>query len=98
MMRNQISIGQPYDFIIIDHDMPIMDGLQLAERIRSDKDIRYKPARLMLTGLSISTVRKDAEAVGIKNLLAKPASGERLRQALLTLKYQPQEEGEDTLS
>ncbi|PHS66102.1 MAG: hypothetical protein COB09_01145 [Thalassobium sp.] len=98
MLRNQISIGQPYDFIIIDHDMPIMDGLQLAERIRSDKDIRHKPARLMLTGLSISTVRKDAEAVGIKNLLAKPASGERLRQALLTLKYQPQEEGEDTLS
>ena len=94
MLRNQISIGQPYDFIIIDHDMPIMDGLQLAERIRSDKDISQKPARLMLTGLSISSVRDDALAVGIQHLLAKPASGERLRNALLTLKYQPQVQNE----
>lgn len=88
MLRSQISIGQPYDFIIIDHDMPIMDGLQLAERIRADKDISHKPARLMLTGLSISNVRNDALAVGIQQLLAKPASGERLRNALLTLKHQ----------
>lgn len=96
MLRNQISIGQPYDFIIIDHDMPIMDGLQLAERIRSDKDISHKPARLMLTGLSISSVRDNAMAVGIQHLLAKPASGERLRTALLKLKHQPQQENTGT--
>lgn len=87
MLRNQITLGQPYDVIIIDHDMPVMNGLQLAERIQGDKDIVQKPARLMLTGLNIGAVREEAAAVGIQNLLAKPASGERLRQALLELRY-----------
>ncbi|WP_430461688.1 7TM-DISM domain-containing protein [Thalassolituus sp. LLYu03] len=87
MLRNQITLGQPYDVIIIDHDMPVMNGLQLAERIQQDKDIVQKPARLMLTGLNIGAVRDDALAAGIQQLLAKPASGERLRQALQELRY-----------
>lgn len=87
MLRNQITLGQPYDVIIIDHDMPVMNGLQLAERIQGDKDIPQKPARLMLTGLNIGAVREEAAMAGIQNLLAKPASGERLRQALLELRY-----------
>jgi len=87
MLRNQINIGQPYDVMIIDHDMPVMNGLQLAERILYDTDIQPKPARLMLTGLSTSAVVEDARHVGIQQVLAKPASGERLRQALLELRY-----------
>ncbi len=87
MLRNQINLGQPYDVIIIDHDMPVMNGMQLAERIQQDDDITPKPARLMLTGLSISAISDDAQAAGIRQILAKPASGERLRQALLELRY-----------
>jgi CheY-like chemotaxis protein len=86
MMRIHCNLGQPFDFIIIDHDMPIMNGLQLAERMNADNDITIKPASLMLTGLSISSVRADALAVGIRHLVAKPASGDRLRNALLEIK------------
>jgi CheY-like chemotaxis protein len=90
MMRNQISMGQPYDILIIDHDMPVMNGLQLAERIQQDKDIDHKPALLMLTGMNVTVVREDAVAVGIQQLLAKPASGDRLRQALQGLRFRRQ--------
>ncbi|MCA6065491.1 7TM-DISM domain-containing protein [Thalassolituus marinus] len=90
MMRNQISMGQPYDILIIDHDMPVMNGLQLAERIQQDKDIDHKPALLMLTGMNVTVVREDALAVGIQQLLAKPASGDRLRQALQGLRFRRQ--------
>ncbi len=93
MLRNQINIGQPFDAIIIDHDMPVMNGLQLAERIQNDADIEPKPARLMLTGLSTSAVVEDARQTGIQQVIANPASGERLRQALLELRYRkPAEE------
>lgn len=85
MLRNQITIGQPYDAIIIDHDMPVMNGMQLAERIEHDRDISIKPARLMLTGLNLAAMREEVLAAGIQQLLAKPADGERLRQALLEL-------------
>jgi signal transduction histidine kinase/CheY-like chemotaxis protein len=96
MMRNQCNLGQPFDFIIIDHDMPIMNGLQLAERMNADNDITVKPASLMLTGLSISSVRADALAVGIRHLVAKPASGDRLRNALLEIKSRRNVSGQST--
>lgn len=85
MLRNQSNLGHPYDFVVIDHDMPMMSGLQLAERIQQDQDIVQKPAQLMLTGLNITAVRDEALAAGIELLLSKPADTERLREALLEL-------------
>lgn len=85
MLRTEHRNGTPYDIVIIDHDMPVMSGLQLAERIRSDEEIRRKPANLMLTGLSTNSVERSASAAGIDYVIAKPASGNRLREALAIL-------------
>lgn len=82
MMRHQNSIGEPYEVLIIDHDMPLMDGLQLSERVLSDPDISNKPVRLMLTGMNISNVREEALDAGIQQLLAKPADPDQLRMAI----------------
>jgi len=85
MMRTEHRNGEPYDIVIIDHDMPVMSGLQLAERIRSDDEIPRKPGSLMLTGLSTNSVERSASAAGIDYVIAKPASGNRLREALVLL-------------
>ena len=85
MLRTEHRNGTPYDIVIIDHDMPVMSGLQLAERIHSDEEIRRKPANLMLTGLSTNSVERSASAAGIDYVIAKPASGNRLREALAIL-------------
>ena len=85
MLRTEHRNGTPYDIVIIDHDMPVMSGLQLAERIRSDEEIRRKPANLMLTGLSTNSVERSASAAGIDYVIAKPASGNHLREALAIL-------------
>jgi two-component system, sensor histidine kinase RetS len=89
MLRNQCALGQPYEGAIIDLDMPVMDGLELARRLHDDDKIPSKPNVLMLTGLSISSVRENAQQVGITHFLGKPASGERLKRALLQLRYRP---------
>ncbi|MEC8444439.1 MAG: response regulator [Pseudomonadota bacterium] len=88
ILRTVQRAGNPYDMIFIDHDMPIMSGLQLAERIRLDEEIRQKPASLMLTGLSTNSVERTASASGIDYIIAKPASGSRLREALAILQKQ----------
>jgi len=85
MLRTEHRAGTPYDMVIVDHDMPVMSGLQLAERIRTDEEIPRKPASLMLTGLSTNSVERSASAAGIDYVIAKPASGNRLREALIIL-------------
>lgn len=86
MLRTQCRADTPYDIIIIDHDMPVMSGLQLSEKLYSDDEIPTKPASLMLTGLSTSSVKATAAAAGIDHVIGKPASGNRLREALAELK------------
>lgn len=85
MLRTQNRANTPYDMIIIDHDMPVMSGLQLSEKLHSDDEIPTKPTSLMLTGLSTSSVKSAAAAAGIDYVIGKPASGNRLREALVEL-------------
>lgn len=83
LMRNKSNLGEAYDYIVIDHDMPIMDGIQLTERLMADPSIEPKPTRIMLTGLGIGTANQEAKDAGIQKVLNKPVSGRHLKEVLL---------------
>lgn len=83
LMRNKCNLGEPYDYIVIDHDMPIMNGIQLTERLMADDDISPKPTRIMLTGLSIGAANQEAKEAGIEKIINKPISGRALKSVLL---------------
>lgn len=83
LMRNQSNLGEPYDFIVIDHDMPIMNGIQLTERLMADVDIEPKPIRIMLTGLGIGSANQEAQDAGIQRIVNKPVTGRHLKEVLL---------------
>jgi PAS domain S-box-containing protein len=73
--------GDPYRVAILDHQMPGMDGLQLARAIRTDG--RF--ADLMLVLLTSSGQRKDAlgaAEVGFAAYLTKPARPSVLLDAI----------------
>jgi signal transduction histidine kinase/CheY-like chemotaxis protein len=83
LMRNKVNLGEPYDYIVIDHDMPIMNGIQLTERLMADNDIEPKPMRIMLTGLGIGSANQEAKEAGIQKIVNKPVSGRHLKEVLL---------------
>lgn len=83
LMRNKSNLGEAYDYIVIDHDMPIMDGIQLTERLIADTSIEPKPNRIMLTGLGIGSANQEAKDAGIQKVLNKPVSGRHLKEVLL---------------
>ena len=83
LMRNKANLGEPYDYIVIDHDMPIMNGIQLTERLMADNDIEPKPMRIMLTGLGIGSANQEAKEAGIQKIVNKPVSGRHLKEILL---------------
>jgi signal transduction histidine kinase/CheY-like chemotaxis protein len=82
LLRSQSNLGTPYDAILIDQDMPIMDGFQLAKRIQEDTDIDQDIIKIMLTGMSISNTQKEVIQYGIDQVITKPVSAQSLKQAL----------------
>ena len=82
LLRSQSTLGTPFDIILIDQDMPIMDGFQLAKRIQEDVDINQNIIKIMLTGMSISNTQKEVIQYGIDQVMTKPVTAQSLKQAL----------------
>jgi PAS domain S-box-containing protein len=76
--------GAPYDLVLMDVQMPVMDGLEAARRIRAaEADSGAARTRMLaLTANAQSEDRDAALAAGMDGLLVKPLDRERLRDAL----------------
>lgn len=81
-LRTQANINEPYDVVVLDHQMPGMDGMQLAARIHEDPLIIHPTVLVMLTGVNQAPSATQARNVGIHRVLSKPVSAPRLRQVL----------------
>lgn len=79
MLRAKINLDSPYDVAIIDHNMPNMTGLQLANKIRDELPIEQQPLLIMLTGLSDAPSQQKAREMGIRKVLTKPVAGKALK-------------------
>jgi CheY-like chemotaxis protein len=78
------AAGTPYDLALRDLQMPGMDGLEAARRIRTAETQAGAPPTRMLV-LTANAQSKDREAclaAGMGGLLVKPLDRERLREAL----------------
>ena len=78
------AAGMPYDLVLMDVQMPGMDGLEAARRIRAvEAAAGGRPVRILaLTANAQSEDRAACLAAGMDGLLVKPLDRERLREAL----------------
>ena len=75
--------GRPYDLVLLDMQMPGMDGLDVARALRDRSGGRH-PVVVMLTSISREgDLRAEAEAAGIHRLLYKPTKPSQLYDALV---------------
>jgi len=76
--------GSPYDLLLMDVQMPVVDGLEAARRIRAaEAESGIKPARILaLTANAYPEDRDAALAAGMDGFLVKPLDAERLREAI----------------
>jgi CheY-like chemotaxis protein len=76
--------GMPYDLILMDVQMPILDGIAATERIReieAARSLRRTPV-LALTANALESERKACRDAGMDGFLTKPLGRERLIDAL----------------
>lgn len=79
MIRAKSNVDEPFEIIIVDYDMPGMNGLQLAQKITDEFTPQALPLVIMLTGLSNAPSTASARDAGIRRVLTKPVTGKALK-------------------
>jgi signal transduction histidine kinase/DNA-binding response OmpR family regulator/HPt (histidine-containing phosphotransfer) domain-containing protein len=83
-LRAAAQAGEPFDAAVLDMQMPGMDGLELARRIKGDPKI--SAVRLiLLTSTGQRGDGDEAQRLGIEGYLTKPVRQRELRDALATV-------------
>lgn len=70
-----------FDLFIIDHLMPVMDGIQLAKRLKKQDQTADLPILFMSTQ-DIKSIEHLAENQFVDHLLSKPINFEKLAELL----------------
>ncbi len=80
----QVEAHHP-DLVLLDVVMPVMDGLQVLERLRAEPATRELPVIAVSGRLDVHTMAR-LQALGISSLVRKPHSNgelqDRIREAL----------------
>jgi two-component system, sensor histidine kinase and response regulator len=86
-LRLAVSGGAPYQLVILDMQMPEMDGITLARAIKSDPAIA-QVRLVMLTSMCQRVNHTEMTAIGIAAYLVKPVKQTQLQQCLLRVMLQ----------
>jgi signal transduction histidine kinase/DNA-binding response OmpR family regulator len=74
MVRQADERGKPYEAVLVDWQMPGLDGIETSKRIRALPNLRSQPRLIMVTAYGREEVLKRAEEVGFENVLIKPVT------------------------
>jgi two-component system, sensor histidine kinase and response regulator len=84
MLQQEATNGTPYDLAIIDLEMPDMDGLEVARRIK-DHPIIYSTKLILMAPIDCHYTADTIQAYGIAACITKPVKQSQLFDALLAV-------------
>lgn len=73
--------GTPYVLILMDLQMPVMDGMTATQKLRAMPEGETIPI-IALTGNALGDIRQRCEAAGMNDILAKPFSPTHLYEVI----------------
>jgi len=74
---------EPYDVVLMDWNMPGMDGIETARRIKTEAGLAALPAIIMVTAYARDNIRQAAEQAGINAFMVKPVTPLNLLDGVL---------------
>jgi len=75
----------PYGLVLMDWQMPGMDGLETSRAIKRDNSLRNVPKIIIITAFGGEEIRLQAEGMGIEGFLQKPVTPSVLLDTLMNL-------------
>ena len=83
---NRLKNMSPVDLVLVDWNMPEMDGLSFVRAVRAEADYSMLPMMMVTTNTELSQVSKALEA-GVNEYIMKPFTTEILREKLQLLGF-----------
>jgi len=77
------SASRPFELVIMDWQMPGMDGIEASRRIKSHAGLSHIPAVILVTAYGREEIMQKAEAAGLEGFLLKPVSPSMLFDAIM---------------
>ena len=74
---------QPFDLVLMDWRLPVLNGIEATRRIKQDKTLTHIPAILLVTAYGRADVLINAEKAGTDGVLLKPVSPSTLFESVL---------------
>ncbi len=81
-IAHEAARAKPYDLVLMDVNMPEMDGLQATRAIRSDPALPDQPRIIALSAAALQEEREACLAAGMDGFLSKPLRQAELENAL----------------
>ena len=84
---------QRYDVVLMDIQMPIMDGLRATQLIRREIDLEVQPKIVAMTANALSGDKEKYLDAGMDNYISKPVRAEKLKAVLnkISMTLQPED-------
>lgn len=86
LIIQEASVGEPFDLIISDINMPGMNGLKLLEKIKSNPNLKKTCVFMVTTRNEMEVVMKAIEH-GANDYLIKPFDTESIRLKIMNIFY-----------
>ena len=90
LLQNADDRNEPFDLLIVDWRMPVMDGVEVTRRVKTQMKLKSLPSVIMLSAYGWQGITLQAESVGVDAFLHKPMNESVLLDTIMNL-LKPQE-------
>jgi polar amino acid transport system substrate-binding protein len=82
-MQAKAAMDKDYDLVLMDYQMPGMNGIETSRKIREKLENIELPKIVMVTGFGREEIMRQSEKVGLQGFLIKPVSPSMLYDTIM---------------